>query len=237
LGVFDTVGALGIPLGWAGNWANLGDRFHDTKLGSAIDLAFHAISIDEHRGPFVPALWAEPDHNNNQCVEQIWFPRVHCDVGGGFKIEHGDERDAISEISLHWRVSRLRDTKLAIAMPEKPLVKKPAKPHDYFGWFLFSRWKPTYRLIKETPFRLKRRHFSYTLPPPDHAYKEYLHVSALDLIAADPEYRSPNLLSVLKRLSEQGPLMVMGYDGKELPGELGRRLECDEKLQRLLNAL
>src|SRR5262249_14164365 len=50
LGVFDTVGALGIPLGWAGNWANLGDRFHDTKLGSAIDLAFHAISIDEHRG-------------------------------------------------------------------------------------------------------------------------------------------------------------------------------------------
>jgi hypothetical protein len=240
LGVFDTVGALGIPLGWAGNWANLGDRFHDTKLGSAIDYAFHAISIDEHRGPFVPALWAAPDHNNNLCVEQVWFPGVHSDVGGGFKIEHGKDMDAISEISLHWMISRLCDlTKIAIAMPEKPLLKKPAKPHDYFGWFMYSRWKPTYRLIKETPLshRLKRRHFSYTLPPPDHPYKEYLHASALDLLAADPEYRSPNLLSVLKRLLESGPVPVVGYDGEELPGELGRRLESDEKFRRILDVL
>jgi hypothetical protein len=231
LGVFDTVGALGIPLGWAGNWFNRGNRFHDTKLGSAIDFAFHAISIDEHRGPFVPALWAEPDHNNNLCVEQVWFPGVHSDVGGGFKIEDGNDIDAISEISLYWMVSRLQAwTKLVIAMPEKSLSKRPARPHDYFGWFVFSRWAPTFRLIKETPLthRLKQRHSCYTLPPPDHPYKEYLHVSALDLLAADPKYRSPNLLSALKRPLEKGPLAVVGYDGEELPGELERRLNQGE---------
>jgi hypothetical protein len=130
-----------------------------------------------------------------------------------------------------WMISRLQTfTKLAIAMPERPLVKKPAKPHDYFGWFVFSRRAPTYRLIKESILKpaLKRRHFCYTLSPPDPPFKEYLHVSALDLIAADTRYRPPNLLSALKSRSEKNPLPVVGYDGEELSEELERRLMQDQ---------
>jgi hypothetical protein len=48
------------------------------------------------------------------------------------------------------------------------------------------------------------------------------------LLAADPKYRSPNLLSALKRPLEKGPLAVVGYDGEELPGELERRLNQGE---------
>jgi hypothetical protein len=29
----------------------------------------------------------------------------------------------------------------------------------------------------------------------------------------------------------------VGYDGEELPGELGRRLESDEKFRRILDVL
>jgi hypothetical protein len=152
-------------------------------------------------------------------------PGVHCDVGGGFKIQPDPKRDAVSEISLYWMISRLRAlTKIEIAMPKQPLAGKPAKPHDYFGWFVFSRLAPTYRLIREAPLahRLKRPHHYYTLPPPDHPYKEYLHVSALDLLAAAPKYRPPNLLSAVKR-----QLALVDYEGRELPrSEVEARLKC-----------
>jgi uncharacterized protein (DUF2235 family) len=230
LGVFDTVGALGVPVGWAGNWG--GDHFHDTKLGSAIEFAFHAVAIDEHRGPFVPTLWAEPEHHHkNHCVEQVWFPGVHSDIGGGFKIDPEVDREAISEISLHWMISRLQThTKIEIAKPERPLAGKPAKPHDYLGWFLLSQLAPTYRLIREAPLthRLKRPHYCYTLPPPDHPYKECLHVSALDLLATTRRYRPPNLLSALKRQPGKEPLLVVDYAGKELTGS-----EVDSRLKRI----
>jgi hypothetical protein len=64
-----------------------------------------------------------------------------------------------------------------------------------------------------------------------------LHVSALDLLAADPKYRSPNLLSFLKRQLEKAPLAVVGYDGEELPGELERRLKRDENFNAFYEAL
>ena len=122
-------------------------------------------------------------------------------------------------------ISRLRAlTNIVIAMPNQPLAGKPAKPHDYFGWFVFSQLTPTYRLIKEATLmhRLKRPHYCYTLPPPDHPYNEYLHVSALDLLAAAPKYRPPNLLSAVRR-----QLPVVDYDGKELPpDEVEVRLKC-----------
>ena len=71
LGVFDTVGSLGIPFGAfrrVSAWIN---GFHDTKLGSTIDNAFQALAIDEKRWAYVPAPWAKPDHNANKCVQQV----------------------------------------------------------------------------------------------------------------------------------------------------------------------
>ena len=63
IGVWDTVGSLGIPLsGKLFEWINRRWAFHDTQLSSTVAAAYHALAIDEKRGPFKPTLWrAQPD--------------------------------------------------------------------------------------------------------------------------------------------------------------------------------
>lgn len=83
IGVWDTVGALGIPLGIFGQ-VNAGrHQFHDVTLSSHIEHAYHALSIDERREPFKPTLW-EQQPNAVQQLEQTWFAGVHGNVGGGY---------------------------------------------------------------------------------------------------------------------------------------------------------
>ena len=56
LGVWDTVGSLGIPIPWF-SWWNLKYRFHDVKLSGQIKYAYHALAVDERRKFFAPAIW------------------------------------------------------------------------------------------------------------------------------------------------------------------------------------
>ena len=82
VGVWDTVGALGVPVTWL-NWVGARrHRFHDVRLDRHIRHAYHAVSVDEGRRPFAPTLWLSPPAEGQQ-VEQLWFPGVHGDVGGG----------------------------------------------------------------------------------------------------------------------------------------------------------
>ncbi|KAH8677362.1 hypothetical protein BX600DRAFT_531243 [Xylariales sp. PMI_506] len=72
VGVFDTVGSLGIPkvVGWKGAIANpflelVAKRwvpveaagFHNVGLSPYVKNAYHALALDEHRKPFSPTLW------------------------------------------------------------------------------------------------------------------------------------------------------------------------------------
>lgn len=84
IGVFDTVGSLGLPLEISDDATQpeddslrerikstglkaldwLGDRlrrpitrFHDTTLGSSVEHAYHALALDEARAMFAPTLW------------------------------------------------------------------------------------------------------------------------------------------------------------------------------------
>jgi len=82
LGVWDTVGSLGIPIHGVNS---MFDRryvgFHDTELSKNVNYAFHALALHELRSAFAPALWFKK--RVGQTVEQAWFPGTHCDVGGG----------------------------------------------------------------------------------------------------------------------------------------------------------
>ncbi|MGH1471072.1 MAG: DUF2235 domain-containing protein [Cellvibrionaceae bacterium] len=81
IGVWDTVGALGIPVPF---WGNLGERellFHDTEPSKIINHARHALAIDENREDFLPTLWSEKPGLD---LQQVWFAGVHSDVGGGY---------------------------------------------------------------------------------------------------------------------------------------------------------
>lgn len=85
LGVWDTVGALGVPEEFRWLWGKEDRtkyRFYDTKLQPNVRVARHALAIDERRRVFSPTLWT--DFDKTQDVQQIWFPGVHADVGGGY---------------------------------------------------------------------------------------------------------------------------------------------------------
>jgi uncharacterized protein (DUF2235 family) len=95
VGVWDTVGALGIPLE-ALNDVNLAFyQFHDTQLSSIVENAYHAVAADEHRQHYDVCLWS-PKERPSQTLEQRWFVGAHSDVGGGYP----DRR--LSDISLRW---------------------------------------------------------------------------------------------------------------------------------------
>ncbi len=86
LGVWDTVGALGIPvrgLRFINKFLKL--EFHDVKLSTYVDHACHALAIDEKRKPFQPSLWQQHPEAGDQKMEQAWFAGVHTNIGGGYQ--------------------------------------------------------------------------------------------------------------------------------------------------------
>ena len=100
IGVWDTVGALGIPVNWINQFNPFFHKFHDTKLNATIKFGYHALAIDDNRKTFSPTLWDENAIGENQTIEQIWFCGDHSDVGGGHK------QRGLSDISLHWMISK-----------------------------------------------------------------------------------------------------------------------------------
>ncbi|WP_081706279.1 DUF2235 domain-containing protein [Nocardia sp. CNY236] len=108
LGVFDTVGALGVP-----GLTALRHRFHDVELSGNVRCARQALAIDERRRTFEPCLWkvaGEPtalDLRGIERVKQVWFPGVHSDIGGGYA-ECG-----LSDATLHWMVREAESCGLA----------------------------------------------------------------------------------------------------------------------------
>ena len=92
LGLWDTVYALGGQLIRVGN---LG--FHvDQSPPSIVDNAYHALAVDETRGPFAPAIWQS--HAAHQNMVQMWFPGVHSNIGGGYV------KDGMANVALRWMV-------------------------------------------------------------------------------------------------------------------------------------
>ncbi|MDE0242659.1 MAG: DUF2235 domain-containing protein [bacterium] len=84
IGVWDTVGALGVPLKHLRFIGAHRHAFHDVSLGNHVAYAYHALAIDERRKPFAPSLWSAANVHDGQTVKQVWFPGVHSNVGGGY---------------------------------------------------------------------------------------------------------------------------------------------------------
>ncbi len=113
LGVWDTVGAFGIPVGWLNKFNPFFKKFKDRKLNPDVKNAYHAVSIDEKRKKFAPTMW-EPSEN----IEQVWFSGEHSDVGGGNK-ERG-----LSNIALYWMLLKAKTHGLTFH-PDKTNEIKP----------------------------------------------------------------------------------------------------------------
>ena len=104
IGVWDTVGSLGVPLGFLERLTENRYLFHDVTLSSRVKNAFHALAIDEQRKPFVPTLWKQPKDDYDadaNWLEQAWFSGVHSNVGGGYA-------DAgLSDVTFLWMLNRV----------------------------------------------------------------------------------------------------------------------------------
>lgn len=100
VGVWDTVGAMGIPFF---NGLRSIDRFErqafdfaDLDLSPRVAHGRHAMSIDETRFDFMPTPW-----NPRDGIEQRWFPGVHADVGGGYP------QRGLGDVSLAWMLGEV----------------------------------------------------------------------------------------------------------------------------------
>jgi uncharacterized protein (DUF2235 family) len=131
MGVWDTVGALGLPVGGLLQFINKRWSFHDMTLSSWVDNAFQALAIDEHRKPFQPAVWDRSASANGQVLDQVWFAGVHSNVGGGYP------KAGLSDITLMWMLGKAVSCGLAVDRQCKTTINNP-KP-DPFGMLYNSQ--------------------------------------------------------------------------------------------------
>jgi uncharacterized protein (DUF2235 family) len=136
VGVWDTVGALGIPAIF-GAVSPLLYGFLDTSLNPQILNAFHAVGIDERREEFPATLWTSPPAPG-QTMEQVYFCGVHCDIGGGYADDAGTGT-ALSDITFSWMMAKAQALGLVfdpgvLAAYPSPIDKKDALDTKHESW-------------------------------------------------------------------------------------------------------
>jgi hypothetical protein len=244
VGVWDTVGSLGIPSDIGLTFQHGKYYFHDVELGKKIDVALHAVAVDEKRSAFSPTIWVSEDGeplSDRQTVEQVWFAGAHSNIGGSYN------DSTLSDIAFDWmvkRVSKFTDLALDNPFPDdwSPDIAE-AKSIDSRGKLYFtSRALPYQRIIgrcipEEQGFgdwfrrnipALDRRN----IPPNDlKTVNERLHVSVLerwnrkevlhdckdDKDKRKVPYRPVNLKAVIEgHHAGTCDIPVVGWDGEIL---------------------
>lgn len=126
VGVWDTVGALGIPVSFLG-LLEREDEFYDTKIGPNVDIARHALAIDEMRSDFEPAIWQQRE---NMSLKQVWFSGAHGDIGGG----NTPDKDGglLSDIPLAWMLQEAATAGLGVEqhLPRSLVPQPRARLHE-----------------------------------------------------------------------------------------------------------
>jgi uncharacterized protein (DUF2235 family) len=119
IGVWDTVAAYGLPIDemtrGISNWVwplELPNRV----LNDRVNIARHALALDDERTTFHPVLWTEqqPDQSEvavpttieGQKLVQVWFVGMHANVGGGYP------DDAVAFVPLYWILEEARKSGL-----------------------------------------------------------------------------------------------------------------------------
>ena len=164
IGVWDTVGAVGFPDGTLPKrilWVLSRYRvpwFKNYHLSPIVDRACHALSIDDERRTFHPELWDErvPDTSlvpkdkrvlgrdgkeRDARLEQVWFPGVHSNVGGGYP------KQGMSLVALDWMMKHASTAKLRFSQLDSSMYAERQNPHDKLydsrsGLGAYYRYRP-----------------------------------------------------------------------------------------------
>jgi Uncharacterized alpha/beta hydrolase domain (DUF2235) len=164
VGVWDTVGSIGLPFGRFPGLSRRMLKFHNTNLSTVIEHSYQALAMDEYRSPYWAVLWTEfrpvvPDRNDmgrpdQRWIEQRWFPGAHANVGGGYR------DDPLPNRPLIWMQQKALGCGLAFRRLASPNDRDLLDtPRDSYGEFLHGLW-PTLsmehryvRWVKSAPVR------------------------------------------------------------------------------------
>lgn len=149
LGCWDTVCALGLPdlVSWLpfDRMVNARYKFHDCKLSPLIQVALHAVAIDELRHIFDVTLMEQQAASQSQILRQVWFPGGHGCVGGGTAQNRG-----LSDSALQWMMDEVHHVGLKLEFDEARIQYKlgPQPASDFNnspGWYGYLpnmiRWR------------------------------------------------------------------------------------------------
>jgi Uncharacterized alpha/beta hydrolase domain (DUF2235) len=240
LGVFDTVGALGVPLPQFYRVNRENYEFHDVNLGSITNVNLHALAIDEHREPFAPTVWRKPKFKSFSTVtEQVWFAGSHADIGGGYIKEEqrvADHLKALDDITLDWMLKRVIKY-----FPDFPYDQQTWKAVDT-SWSSAPRHESRnglYRFMRLAFRAIANRSLEATgwyqinVGYDRHAESigEMVHVSALERLGADDVGQPYDplslrvMLDVIQSTYDPGqvvasPMKIVNWDGKILDSNI-----------------
>ena len=157
VGVWDTVGALGIPLTLFRKRNLKHYQFNDNVIGKDVKVALHALAIDEKRRPFAATMWRAPAGGTaaSQIVEQTWFPGVHTTIGGGLQ-----KTRKLANLSLKWmteKVEKYTDLRFDSDYLDETAPGDIDKNYDHpfadsrSAKYPISKLVPSYRMIRSKP--------------------------------------------------------------------------------------
>jgi uncharacterized protein (DUF2235 family) len=158
LGVWDTVGSLGIPGNLLSGYDKEKFAFHDTSPSPLLKRAVQALAIDEHRGNFTPTFWTGTAPAGTS-VQQVWFAGAHSDVGGGYRTR------SLADIPLVWMARQAEAAGLSLdwtCLPDPATLDATAPAHDSSsGIFALDRYHPTLREVGMTKCDVKANESLY----------------------------------------------------------------------------
>jgi uncharacterized protein (DUF2235 family) len=137
IGVWDTVGALGIPASHV-PFSRDYYRWHDTELSKIVDFAFHAMAVDERREDYSVTRWTARKPENLE-VEQRWFAGAHSNVGGG---NQQSPPDTLPNHPLRWLQDKAENAGLNFATKfDCGTDDHLGKLSDSYAEFMFGIYK------------------------------------------------------------------------------------------------
>jgi uncharacterized protein (DUF2235 family) len=199
VGVWDTVGSLGHPLGSAAAKVHK-YRFLDTHLRLDNENAFQALALDEHRRNFEPTFWTKTitvgqagaaDRPIDK-VEQRWFVGAHANVGGGYA------SDPLAQRPLKWLMEKatglglvFRDQVVIDTAQVTPPVTDSYREFAHgFYRFVSRRFYRPVGLMPEQGTQATTTRINETIDG-----------SVFERWRVDDKYRPPNLVDWAKRVS------------------------------------
>lgn len=193
LGLWDTVSSVG--------WAYDPKHYEFTANNASVEIVRHAVSLDERRAYFPQNLWTQTPPAS-QDVDEVWFPGVHCDVGGGYL-----EREAgLSKIALRWLISEAGEKGLLVdpvamarIIPEKTtdeyVAPDPcAMMHSSLkGWWWILEYLP--KMVSDPTHGFSKKIIFHEGRPRIVANGSKLHASIFERMSRLVEYKPGNIPS------------------------------------------